>query len=220
MDVITAIRRERGKFYVTVNGDEKVVVPAPLFRERPLSEGETIDLEEYDHWLMVRQYRAALDRAVAFLASRARSRREVEARLHQAGYRPCTVEMVLYKLERERLLDDGDFARQWVEARAGRKLGKNRIARELRDKGVSAEEAEAALTALDEDDQLDAAVQLAEKTPPPLEARRAARQDRSARRRPCSCGAATATTSPGRRSRRRPPPWRRSAAQRNTKRTT
>lgn len=164
MDVITTIRRERGKFYVTVNGDEKVVVPAPLFRERPLSEGETIDLEEYDHWLMVRQYRAALDRAVAFLASRARSRREVEARLLQAGYRPCTVEMVLYKLEREHLLDDGDFARQWVEARAGRKLGKNRIARELRDKGVSAEEAEAALTALDEDDQLDAAVQLAEKT--------------------------------------------------------
>ncbi len=164
MDVITAIRRERGKFHVTVNGDEKVVVPAPLFRERPLSEGETIDLEEYDHWLMVRQYRAALDRAVAFLASRARSRREVEARLLQAGYRPCTVEMVLYKLERERLLDDGDFARQWVEARAGRKLGRNRIARELRDKGVSAEEAEAALTALDEEDQLDAAVQLAEKT--------------------------------------------------------
>lgn len=164
MDVITAIRRERGKFYVTVNGNEKVVVPAPLFRERPLSEGETIDLEEYDHWLMVRQYRAALDRAVAFLASRARSRREVEARLLQAGYRPCTVEMVLYKLERERLLDDGDFARQWVEARAGRRLGRNRIARELRDKGVSAEEAEAALTTLDEEDQLDAAVQLAEKT--------------------------------------------------------
>ncbi len=164
MDVITAIRRERGKFLVTVNGDEKVVVPAPLFRERPLSEGETIDLEEYDHWLMVRQYRAALDRAVAFLASRARSRREVEARLLQVGYRPCTVEMVLYKLERERLLDDGDFARQWVEARAGRKLGRNRIARELRDKGVSAEEAEAALTGLDEADQLDSAVQLAEKS--------------------------------------------------------
>ncbi len=164
MDVITVIRRERGRFYVTVNGDERVVVPAPLFRERPLSEGETLDLEEYDHWLMVRQYRAALDRAVAFLASRARSRREVEARLLQAGYRPCTVEMVLYKLERERLLDDGDFARQWVEARAGRKLGRNRIARELRDKGVSAEEAEAALTSLDEEDQLDSAVHLAEKS--------------------------------------------------------
>lgn len=164
MDVITDIRRERGKFHIIINGGEEVVVPAPLFRERPLDVGEAIDLEEYDHWLMVRQYRAALDRAVAFLASRARSRREVEARLLQSGYRPCTVEMVLYKLERERLLDDGDFARQWVEARANRNLGRNRIARELRDKGVSAEEAEAALTAIDEDDQLEAAVQLAEKS--------------------------------------------------------
>lgn len=163
MDVITDIRHERGKFHITINGSEKVVVPAPLFRERPLSEGEPIDLEEYDHWLMVRQYRAALDRAVALLASRARSRREVKTRLLQSGYRPCTVEMVLYKLKRERLLDDGDFARQWVEARVNRKLGRNRIARELRDKGVSAEEAEAALTAIDEDDQLEAAVQLAKK---------------------------------------------------------
>ncbi len=147
-------------------------------RERPLQEGQPLDVEEYDNWLMLRQYRHALDRAVSFLASRARSRREVETKLLQAGYRPCTVEMVLYKLEREKLLNDADFAQQWVEARTNCKLGRSRIAQELRRKGVSSEEAEAALSEIDDDDQLSAAISLAEKaaarTKPDEDPRRAA----------------------------------------------
>ena len=71
--------------------------------------------------------------------------------------------MVLYKLEREHLLNDADFARQWVEARSGRKLGRSRIAQELRRKGIDADEAEEALSAIDEDDQLADAIALAEK---------------------------------------------------------
>lgn len=71
--------------------------------------------------------------------------------------------MVLYKLEREHLLNDADFARQWVEARSGRKLGRNRIAQELRRKGIDADEAEEALSAIGEDDQLADAIALAEK---------------------------------------------------------
>lgn len=163
MDVITAIRKERNVFRVTINGDTDVMIPGSLFRERRLEEGQPIDLEELDEWLMVRQYRHALDRAVAALAARAHSRHELEAKLLRAGYRPNTVEMVLYKLEKEGLLDDGDFARQWVEARANRRLGRSRIAQELRYKGIDAEQAEAALEALDEDDQLAGAIALVEK---------------------------------------------------------
>ncbi len=163
MDVITAIRKERGRYRVTVSESDEFLVPVDLMRERPLQEGQPLDVEEYDNWLMLRQYRHALDRAVAHLASRARSRHEVETKLLQAGYRPCTVEMVLYKLERENLLDDADFARQWVEARASRKMGRSRIAQELRRKGVSADEAEAALADIDDDDQLAGAIALAEK---------------------------------------------------------
>ncbi len=163
MDMITEIRRERGIYRVVVNDAEIFCVPGPLFRERPLHQGEPLDIEEYDNWLMVRQYRYALDRSVAYLASRARSRREIEQKLLQCGYRPCTVEMVLYKLEKEKLLNDADFAQQWVAARATRKLGRERIERELRQKGVPAEEAEEALKSLTEEDQLSAAVALAQK---------------------------------------------------------
>lgn len=163
MDVITGIVKDRSKFRVTVNGDTDILVPGKIFRERPLNEGESIDLEEYDNWLMVRQYRQALDRAVAALASRAHSKHELEQKLLRAGYRPCTVEMVLYKLETEGFLNDADFAQQWVEARTTRKLGTRRIAQELRHKGISADEAESALAQVDEDEQLAAAVSLVEK---------------------------------------------------------
>ena len=163
MDVITAIKKERGKYRVTINEAEDVLVPLALMRERPLKEGQPLNLEEYDNWLMVRQYRFALDRAVGYLAARARSTREIEQKLLQAGYRPCTVEMVIYKLQRENLLDDADFARQWVESRQTHKLGRSRIAQELRRKGVSQEEAEEALSVIDDEDQLAGAVALVEK---------------------------------------------------------
>ena len=163
MDIITAIRRARGHYRVTINGDSEVLMPASLFRERQLEEGAPVDLEELDNCLMVRQYRHALDRAVAALASRAHSKHELESKLLRAGYRPSTVEMVLYKLEKEGLLDDADFARQWVEARANRHMGRRRIAQELRHKGIDAEQAEEALEAIDDDDQLAGAVALVEK---------------------------------------------------------
>ena len=162
MDVITAIRRERGKMRITINDATEVLVPLLLFRERPLSEGQPLNLEEYDQWLMVRQYRHALDKAVAALAARACSRKEIEGKLLRIGYRPCTVEMVLYKLEREHLLDDADFARQWVEARC-KKLGRRRIAQELRQKGISAEQTDEALKQVDEEKQLACAASLASK---------------------------------------------------------
>ncbi len=163
MDVITAIKKERSKYRVTVNDAEDVLVPVSLMRERPLSEGQPIDLEDYDKWLMVRQYRFALDRAVGYLAARACSTREIEQKLLRAGYRPSTVEMVIYKLQRENLLDDADFARQWVESRQHHKLGRSRIAQELRRKGISQEEAEDALSVIDDEDQLSGAIALAEK---------------------------------------------------------
>ena len=163
MDVITAIKKERSKYRVTINDSEDVLVPLALMRERPLKEGQSLELEEYDNWLMVRQYRFALDRAVGYLAARARSTREIEQKLLQAGYRPCTVEMVIYKLQRENLLDDADFARQWVESRQSHKLGRSRIAQELRRKGVSQEEAEETLSVIEDEDQLSGAIALAEK---------------------------------------------------------
>lgn len=163
MDVIVSIQRERGRFRLTLSGGETIDVPAELFRERPFQEGDSVDLEAYDQWLLTRQYRPALEYAVSLLAARAHSAREIERKLLGRHYRPATAEMVLYKLRREGLLDDADFARQWTASRASRKLGPARIARELRQKGVADADAEAALMDIDKETQLADATALAEK---------------------------------------------------------
>ena len=90
MDIITRITRQRGKMQIVISEQETIVVPLSLFRERPLTEGQPINLEEYDNWLMVRQYRHALDRAVACLAARA-NRNCCGAAIAPARWRWCCI---------------------------------------------------------------------------------------------------------------------------------
>ena len=163
MEVIVDIHQQRGKVHVTFSSGETFRVHKSFFRQRPLDVGDTIDTQEYEMWLMAKQLHPALDRAVAYLAARAHSRAELESKLLRCDYRPQLVELVLFKLEQQHLLDDSDFAQQWVEARTNRKLGRQRIAMELRRKGVSQEEAETALSSVDDEDQLENATALAEK---------------------------------------------------------
>ena len=68
--------------------------------------------------------------------------------------------MVLYKLTSNDLLDDASFAEQWVASRSHR-LGARRIAQELSRKGVSREDADAAIEAIPEEEQIEAAAALA-----------------------------------------------------------
>lgn len=163
MDIVTGLEKQRGKIRMIINEDTTILVPMSLFRERPFQMGDPIDMDDYDHWLMLRQYRHALDRAVVFLTARARSKKEVERKLLQCGYLPSTVEMVLLKLETMNILNDADFAAQWVEARGDKLLGKRRIQQELRQKGISQEEADAAISSLDDDSQQEQANRLAAK---------------------------------------------------------
>jgi len=88
---------------------------------------------------------------------------EVERRLAERGYLADAAEMAVYKLEKEKLLDDEAFANAWARARAAKQLGKARILQELRQKGVDDQIAESAVATLDEDDQTGAVNALAAK---------------------------------------------------------
>ncbi len=162
-DLVTELRQERGGYRVTVNDGDVFHLSFADFQALPLSEGQPLDWEQYRRDLLLRQYPEALQRAVAALAARTRSRAEIERALTRKGYLPDTVEMVLYKLEKESLLDDAAFARAWARSRAAKSMGRARIAQELRVKGVEGTVADAALAELDEDEQSTAAVSLAAK---------------------------------------------------------
>ena len=105
----------------------------------------------------------ALNDAVTLLAQRAQASGEIRQKLRRKLYMEDTIEMVLYKLEKERLMDDEAFARDWAASRARCQVGRSRILRELRMKGIPQELAQHALDELDEDEGDQAAIALAAK---------------------------------------------------------
>ncbi|MEG1891958.1 MAG: regulatory protein RecX [Clostridia bacterium] len=162
-DMITEVKLDKRGALVTVNHSERLWFNRSAWQERSFQEGEAVELQELKSWLLPRQYTLALHAAVAYLAARPQSSGELDRKLQAKQILPEAVELVIYKLEKEGLLDDEAFARDWAAARARKQVGRNRILQELRMKGVEREIAERAVGELDPDECADPAVALAHK---------------------------------------------------------
>ena len=98
------------------------------------------------------------ERALGLLTARARSRRELERRLLQAGFEADEVTDVLERLERVGLIDDEAFARQVADHAFGVKhSGRRAVVGSLMAAGVAPDIIEASVSdAGDEDERADA----------------------------------------------------------------
>jgi len=95
------------------------------------------------------------------LTARARTRAELEGQLAKRGYPYDVSKRVLDRLTQVGLIDDADFAEQWVRSRrANAGKGKRALAAELRTKGVDNEVISAALAGIDADAERQRAEQL------------------------------------------------------------
>lgn len=93
-------------------------------------------------------YRDAMQRAGHLLASRPRSEHELRSRLAAAGYEDRTIDRTVARLIELRLLDDREFAGQWVAERAVSKgRSGDALVAELIAKGVDRSVAEEAVAA-------------------------------------------------------------------------
>lgn len=109
--------------------------PRPLTSEAPTSEKR----EEQAHALCLR-----------LLTARARTRAELAGQLAKRGYPGDVSETVLRRLAAVGLVDDEDFAGQWVRSRqASAGKGKRALAAELRTKGLDEHVIAGALESID-----------------------------------------------------------------------
>ncbi len=82
----------------------------------------------------------AKNAAYRYLSYRPRSRAEVEAKLQDKEFSEAVIQRVLSDLSRLGYINDEKFADQWAQGKVRlRGLGRRRIERELRDKGISRE---------------------------------------------------------------------------------
>lgn len=161
--MLTGVRRIHGRAVLTLSNGETLSMPRAMLKERPYRGGTPFDRDSFETFLRERAYPFAMEKAVALLASRARTEREIADALRQNAYPEQTVARVMARLHEAGYLDDGDFAEQWAAFRASKGLGERRIRMELRQKGVDADTIERALSSVDEEDQMDGALKAARK---------------------------------------------------------
>lgn len=102
--------------------------------------------------------------ALQKLTASARTRHELDQALQKKNVPVEVAAAVLDRLEDVGLVDDEAFAHGWVESRQQRRhLSRTALRRELQGKGVDRDHVEAALAAVDTDDELSAARSLAAK---------------------------------------------------------
>lgn len=162
MEIIQRIEYNHGYAQIAFESGWKVWLKKSAVTHITLLEGMRINRQEFEKFILFHQYPGALEKAVALLAERARSRKEIEERLQRTHYDPEVISLVICKLDKEGLLDDLDFAEQWVQSRM-KKYGAQRIAQELHRKGIDSETVSKAMKACSEEEQLENALLLAER---------------------------------------------------------
>ena len=163
MDRVSALKKTGNKVRVEFVSGRVYLIRRTDLLDYPLHENDEVDEKAFHQFVLLHQYPDALNTAVAMLARRACSRKEISDRLSAHGCCEEVSDLVLFKLEKEKLLNDQDFSEQWTRYRAGGNYGPAKIYRELRIKGVDEETARDAVSAIDEEDQAQKALELAMK---------------------------------------------------------
>ena len=159
---VVSIEKVR-RVYKVVFDEETVYITHSILTEWPLKPGMELNREQYDNFLLEKQYKPCLEYAVTLLGQRAYAEKELEARLQHAGYHPSTTEMVIYKLQKSHILNDQDYAQMYAQQRVESKVGQYRIARELRKKGVDADTIRETLAEVPEEEMLEGAISLVQR---------------------------------------------------------
>jgi regulatory protein len=91
--------------------------------------------------------------ALAYIARRAHARRELERKLRRKGFDAAEVEQVLNALTAAGLVDDAATSEALARSRTVRGVGRNRIAFELRSRGLGRDDIDGALAKIPAEDE-------------------------------------------------------------------
>lgn len=136
---------------VNVYVDGQFVLGVSAILAASLRVGQTLSEDDLTRLAHAEAFERARECALRFLTPRPRSRAEVRQHLVKKKFAADVIDQVLTRLNEVGLLDDGAFARYWVENREQFRPRAARALRlELKRKGLSETEIAAALAEVDE----------------------------------------------------------------------
>lgn len=153
MAIVTGIQENRGLVEIALDGVTAARVRRVHYEKCPVEIGAELDLDAYLDRVAATQFSDGYEAALTSLDFCARSAREIANALRRKGYvEPC-VQAVVERLRENGLIDDARYAQRMAEVQSGRPVGLYAFKRKLRAKGISDDDAEAALSAFDDEQQ-------------------------------------------------------------------
>ena len=148
---ITALKfQKHNKDRVNVYLDGAFAFGLAAVEAMHLHVGQTLSADEIVELQMKDEVERAYERALNYLSYRPRSKAEVRRNLRRKNVEEQVIDVVIGRLTRSGLLDDEEFARYWVNNRARfNPRGLRGLRYELRQKGVSRDIIDEALTGFD-----------------------------------------------------------------------
>lgn len=163
MAIVTDIVEKRGLIEVLCDGVTVARVRRAHYAKCPLTVGEAIEPEAWTERIAAEQFADGYEAALSSLDFCARSAKEIANSLRRRGYvEPC-VQAVVARLTENHLIDDARYAERLAETQSSKPVGLYQVRRKLRAKGISEEDAEAALAVFDDEQQRAAALAAAQK---------------------------------------------------------
>ena len=127
-----------------------------------LKVGQIVSPERLAEIQLDSEKNTAFDKALTHISATQKTEKQMRDFLHEKGYLPTVIEYVVEKLRSYNFLNDGQYAEAYVESISKRK-GSKLIRMELRGKGVSDADIDAALDTLPVEREEETAKALLEK---------------------------------------------------------
>ena len=163
MPTITGIEEKRGIMEISADGCVFARIRKVHYAKYPLEIGDEIDADAYMSRIASVQFPDAYEAALTALDFSSRTAREIANTLRRKGFVDAVCEAVVEKLTDNRLVDDRRYAQRIAESQSQKPVGIYAVKRKLRAKGISEEDADAAMEAFDDDQQRAAALETARK---------------------------------------------------------
>ena len=136
MVTITDISRNRSICCILLDSGERFWLRSEDVSSAGFIPGMLLEYNGFLQQIRLYQYPRALNHAVSMLARRPCSKKEIINRLVQLRYTKDVSDLVILKLEKEKLLNDEEFCEQWIHFRCSKGFGSAVIRQELKNKGI------------------------------------------------------------------------------------
>lgn len=135
---ITRQKRNKTRLNIFIDGEFVCGLDEVAALSSRIKIGDEISAEELKKLVEKSELNSAFERAVGYLSSTPRSKREIEQYLRDKNYAREIIDQTIQKLDSYHYTDDRLYAESFIRSKS-KKYGSFRLQAELRKKGVSSE---------------------------------------------------------------------------------